>query len=82
MRTYESKPLGVDVVVIELDGPADAVERASELSGHEPSEIVKTLLVRVGSEYAVVLVRGDKRLDLDSLSEMLGASAALAKPAR
>jgi len=79
LRTYESKTLGVDVVVLEFDRPADTVERASELSGYEPSEIVKTLLVRVGSEYSVVLVRGDKRLDLGSLSEMLGASAALAK---
>ena len=42
---------------------------AAETIGCEVSQIVKSLLVKVGEEFFMFLVPGDKRLDLEFLSE-------------
>ncbi len=79
MRSYKANVLGVDVEVLEFQSSVDTVEKASQLSGYEPSKIVKTLLLKAGDEYVVALVRGDKKLDLNSLSKALGVEVSLAK---
>lgn len=71
---------GVDVEVMEFDDTVETVEKASELSGHPRSAIVKTLLLKVGEEYLVAVIRGDRRLDLSKAERTLGRKVRLAKP--
>lgn len=79
MRTYKSQMLGVDVEVLEFDEGVETVERAAKASGAPPDSIVKTLLVKAGGQYVVVLARGVVRIDLEALSRALGAQATMAK---
>jgi prolyl-tRNA editing enzyme YbaK/EbsC (Cys-tRNA(Pro) deacylase) len=71
---------GVDVEVMEFDDTVETVEKASELSGHPRSAIVKTLLLKVGEEYSVAVIRGGRRLDLSKAERTLGRKVRLAKP--
>jgi prolyl-tRNA editing enzyme YbaK/EbsC (Cys-tRNA(Pro) deacylase) len=79
MRSYRAQLLGVEVEVLEFDEGVETVERASRASGAPPDAIVKTLLVKAGGEYVVVLARGNVRVDVEALSRALGAPASMAK---
>ncbi len=79
MRSYKAQMLGVDVEVLEFDEGVETVERAARASGVPPDSIVKTLLVRAGDKYVVVLARGTVRVDMEALSSALGVQAAMAK---
>jgi Cys-tRNA(Pro)/Cys-tRNA(Cys) deacylase len=81
LRVKKDVVEGIEAEVLEFDDTVESVEKASVLSGYPPSMIVKTLLVRIsGKGYVVVLARGDRRLNLDKLSEALGGKAGLARP--
>ena len=80
MRVWKEVIDGVDVEVMEFDNSVETVEKASELSGHPRSAIVKTLLLKVGEEYLVAVIRGDRRLDLNKAGKVLGKKVRLAKP--
>jgi prolyl-tRNA editing enzyme YbaK/EbsC (Cys-tRNA(Pro) deacylase) len=71
---------GVEVEVLEFEGTVETVEKASMLSGYPPREIVKTLLLRVNSDYIVAIVRGDRRIDYGKASKALSRRIQLAKP--
>jgi len=80
VRVWRDVVDGVDVEVMEFDDTVETVDKASELSGHPRSSIVKTLLLRVGEEYLVAVIRGDRRLDLNKVERALGRKARLARP--
>ncbi len=65
---------------MEFDGTVETVDKTSELSGHPRSSIVKTLLLKVGEEYLVTVIRGDRKLDLNKVEKALGRKARLARP--
>ena len=71
---------GVEVEVLEFEGTVETVEKASMLSGYPPREIVKTLLLRVNSDYIVAIVRGDRRIDYGKAIKALSRRIRLAKP--
>jgi len=80
VRVWKEVVEGIDVEVMEFDGTVETVERASNLSGHPRSAIVKTLLLKAGEEYLVAVVRGDRRLDLNKAERVLGKRVRLTKP--
>jgi len=80
VRVWRDVVDGVDVEVMEFDDTVETVDKASELSGHPRSSIVKTLLLKVGEEYLVAVVRGDRRLDFNKAERALGGKVRLAKP--
>lgn len=62
--------------------PVETVESASRVSGADPSDIVKTIVVDYGSGYATIIVLGNCRVDLRKVSQVLGVErVSLAKPA-
>lgn len=65
--------------MLEFSEGVETVEKASRASGAPPSAIVKTLLVKAGGGYAIVLARGDRRVDLEALSRALGVEVSMAK---
>lgn len=71
---------GVEVEVLEFSDTVENVEKASRLSGEPPNKIVKTLLLKVGEDYVVAVVRGDRKVDYKKASRVLGSSISLAKP--
>ena len=71
--------MGVPVEILEFEHGVETVERAARESGEPVSRIVKTILLRVGDEYAVAIVRGDRRIDLKRLSHLLGREAVMAR---
>ena len=80
LRVWREVVDGVEVEVMEFDDTVESVEKASRLSGYPPQVIVKTLLLRVGNDYVVAVVRGDRRVDLDKASQILGSRTRLARP--
>ena len=64
--------MGVPVEILEFEHGVETVESAASESGEPVSRIVKTILLRVGDEYVVAIVRGDRRIDLERLSHLLG----------
>lgn len=70
---------GIEVEVLEFSDTVETVEKASMLSGEPSSRIVKTLLLKVGKEFVVVVVRGDRRIDYKKISRLLDSSVSLAK---
>ena len=80
MRVWREVVDGVEVEVMEFDDTVESVEKASRLSGYPPQMIAKTLLLRVGNDYVVAIVRGDKRVDLNKASQILGSRTRLASP--
>ncbi|MFB6470295.1 MAG: aminoacyl-tRNA deacylase [Vulcanisaeta sp. AZ3] len=79
VKTSKDIVMGVPVEVLEFEQGVETVESASRESGEPISKIVKTLLIKAGNEYAVMLVRGDKRVDLNKLSQLLGKEVVMAK---
>ncbi|MEL9991643.1 MAG: YbaK/EbsC family protein [Thermoproteus sp.] len=79
MKSYRDKLAGVDVEILEFEEGVETVEKAARASGAPPDSIVKTLLVRAGGEYLLVLARGSVRVDLDALSRALGVAVVMAK---
>jgi len=71
--------MGVPVEILEFEHGVETVERAARESGEPVSRIVKTILLRVGDEYAVAIVRGDRRIDLKRLSHLLGREVVMAR---
>jgi len=64
--------MGVPVEILEFEHGVETVESAASESGEPVSRIVKTILLRVGDEYVAAIVRGDRRIDLERLSHLLG----------
>jgi prolyl-tRNA editing enzyme YbaK/EbsC (Cys-tRNA(Pro) deacylase) len=66
-----------DIVVVETDGNTHTAQQAADVHGVPVSNIVKSLLtfVQIGCEirYVLVLVPGDKRLDIDYWKDYLEA---------
>jgi prolyl-tRNA editing enzyme YbaK/EbsC (Cys-tRNA(Pro) deacylase) len=52
-----------DISVLELDTRTATVAEAAEAHGVAPAQIAKTLSIRVGDQVALVVTRGDARLD-------------------
>lgn len=52
-----------DLTVIETDASTATVALAAEAHGVEPGRIAKTLSLRLGDEVALLVTRGDARLD-------------------
>ena len=52
-----------DIAIIELETSTATVALAAEGHGVLPAQIAKTLSLRVGDRYLVVVTRGDARLD-------------------
>ncbi|MFP3237196.1 MAG: YbaK/EbsC family protein [Vulcanisaeta sp.] len=79
MRLRRDTVMGVPVEILEFEHGVETVERAARESGEPVSRIVKTILLRVGDEYAVAIVRGDRRIDLKRLSHLLGRGVVMAR---
>lgn len=63
---------GVDHTMVEYE-PGDDIETAAERRGTEVSRILKTMVVRVGSDdYVLVMVPGDRLIDWKPLRTHLG----------
>jgi len=82
VRVWRDVVDGVDVKVMEFDDTVETVDKASELSGYPRSSIVKTLLLRVGEEYLVAVIRGDRRLDLNKVERASGGRPVWPGPTR
>ena len=52
-----------DIAVIELETSTATVTEAAAGHGVAPAQIAKTLAIRVGDQNALVVTRGDARLD-------------------
>ncbi|MEM1527068.1 MAG: YbaK/EbsC family protein, partial [Ignisphaera sp.] len=65
---------GVEVEVLEFNDTVETVEKASILSGEPSNHIVKTLLLKVGRGFIVVVARGDRRIDYKKISRLLNSS--------
>src|ERR1700709_646452 len=52
-----------EIAVIELETSTATVAEAAEAHGVAPAQIAKTLSIRVGDQVALVVTRGDARLD-------------------
>ncbi|KUO94111.1 MAG: hypothetical protein AT717_07075 [Vulcanisaeta sp. CIS_19] len=79
MRLRRDTVMGVPVEILEFEHGVETVERAARESGEPVSRIVKIILLRVGDEYAVAIVRGDRRIDLKRLSHLLGRGVVMAR---
>lgn len=70
---------GVEVEVLEFNDTVETVEKASRISGEPASKIVKTLVLKGGGNYLVVVVRGDRRVDYRKAARLLGHPVVLAE---
>jgi prolyl-tRNA editing enzyme YbaK/EbsC (Cys-tRNA(Pro) deacylase) len=61
-----------DIAVIELENSTATVAQAAEGHGVLPAQIAKTLSLRVGERYLLVVARGDARLDNRKAKAVLG----------
>ena len=61
-----------EISLVEM--PARTVEAAAALLGLDKSEIGKTLIVQADEESIVVMLPGDRRLDVRKLKKVTGAS--------
>ena len=72
---------GINAMVREFSEGVETVEKASQLCGAKPDEIIKTLIVIVDGEPIAVIVSGNKRLNYKKLSMVLNArNVRMAKP--
>jgi len=62
-----------------VHGKGETVEESSEKTGVDPESVVKTL-VFMGEDPVAVLCPGDKRVDEEKLSDILGCSVRMAYP--
>ena len=69
-----------DITVIELDTPTSTVELAAAGHGVLPSQIAKTLSLRVKDRNLLVVTRGDARLDNRKAKAAFGAKARMLTP--
>ncbi len=71
----------VKAEILEFSGTVESVATASRASGFPPNKILKTLMVIAEGRPHIVMLQGDRRLDLRKLSEELNArDVRLAKP--
>ena len=61
-----------DIVVLELEARTATVAEAAAVHGVVPAQIAKTLSVRIGDQIALVVTRGDARLDNRKAKAALG----------
>lgn len=61
-----------DIAVIELANSTATVAQAAEGHGVLPAQIAKTLSLKVGERYLLVVTRGDARLDNRKAKAVLG----------
>lgn len=61
-----------DIVIIELESSTATVAQAAEGHGVLPAQIAKTLSLKVGDRYLLVVTRGDARLDNRKAKAVLG----------
>jgi prolyl-tRNA editing enzyme YbaK/EbsC (Cys-tRNA(Pro) deacylase) len=61
-----------DIAVIELENSTATVAQAAAGHGVLPAQIAKTLSLRVGDRYLLVVARGDARLDNRKAKAVLG----------
>jgi Cys-tRNA(Pro) deacylase len=61
------KQQNIKVEIIETKEPTTTAQQAADIHGVPVSNIVKSLVVKVGKNFKVFLVPGDKRLDFDQL---------------
>ncbi len=71
--------MGLIIDVLEFDRGVETVEDASRESGEPMSKIVKTLLLKANDEYLVAIVRGDRAINFEKLSRVLGKHVTMAK---
>ncbi len=64
-----------DLTVIETDASTATVALAAEAHGVEPGRIAKTLSLRLGDEVALLVTRGDARLDNQKFKAQFRAKA-------
>ncbi|MCJ2124688.1 YbaK/EbsC family protein [Methylobacterium sp. J-077] len=62
-----------DIAVIELATSTATVAEAAAGHGVAPAQIAKTLSIRIGDQVALVVTRGDARLDNRKAKAMFGA---------
>lgn len=80
VKTWRSSIEGIEVEVLEFTDTVETVEKASRLSGYPVSQIVKTLLLKAGRDYIVIVARGDRKIDLEKAKQILGTKTTLATP--
>ncbi|HTI02552.1 MAG TPA: YbaK/EbsC family protein [Acidisoma sp.] len=61
-----------DIAVIELENSTATVAQAAEGHGVLPAQIAKTLSLKVGERYLLLVARGDARLDNRKAKAVLG----------
>lgn len=72
---------GINIMLKEFSDTVETVERASQLCGAKPSEIIKTLLLIADDKPVVAILPGDRRLNYRKLSAVIGVkSIRMAKP--
>lgn len=62
---------GVRGYLKKFDVEVSTVEEAVRATGSSPSEIVKTLIVRIDEGYAAVILAGDRRVALSKVAKVL-----------
>ncbi len=65
--------IGSNIEIMVSDEPTKTAVQAAEVHSVPVSNIVKSLLVRVNSEYLLFLVPGDRRLDLEDIKKRFTA---------
>ncbi|GAB0116631.1 YbaK/EbsC family protein [Acidisoma sp. 7E03] len=61
-----------DIAIIELESSTATVAAAAEGHGVLPAQIAKTLSLKIGDRYLLVVARGDARLDNRKAKAVLG----------
>ncbi len=72
--------LDVPHELFKLAGQAQNLERAAAALGLEPSQIARVEIYRVDDRHAVVVVPGDREVDLDKLRAVTGGDQVLKVP--
>jgi len=67
-----ARSFGLEIKPERSGRPTATAMEAAEAHGVPASNIIKSLVVRAGSEFLICLCPGDKRLDLKKLGESLG----------
>lgn len=71
---------GLDYQVVR-HGPVKSLEEAAEARGVEPSRIVKSMVVKTGNVYGIVLVPGLRKISWPKFRAALGVNKAAMPPA-
>jgi prolyl-tRNA editing enzyme YbaK/EbsC (Cys-tRNA(Pro) deacylase) len=79
VKSWEEVVEGVRVEVLEFSDTVESVDKASRLSGEPPSKIIKTLLLKTKDSFIIAIVRGDRKIDYEKASKILGSHISLAK---